>query len=259
MCRVTESNPVCRSGLPPRARAHPLPQQCQPMAACPRPATRVRSYGLFLHQACPPAPRRPRSLTLFHRKMLILFNWLSPLHTILSQKAVPYTSLDSSILDGTSKVPLPNPSSPRSLTEHFLSHPFLQALLAAPPPVLLDLVSGLAEDVTTLSRLGLAGPRLGKRAARFADWCWFLSTLAGLVQNGLEVSIVDGLGRDSGSNHHGSSCPLTAYAFQEQTGCTSSRSQRARRLVHQHPRRTRKSSPVCIAGHTGCISYALNW
>lgn len=132
----------------------------------------------------------------FTRKMLILFNWLSPLHTILSQKAVPYTSLDSSILDGTSKVPLPNPSSPRSLTEHFLSHPFLQALLAAPPPVLLDLVSGLAEDVTTLSRLGLAGPRLGKRAARFADWCWFLSTLAGLVQNGLEVSIVDGLGRD---------------------------------------------------------------
>ncbi|KAI6034295.1 hypothetical protein BKA83DRAFT_4460754 [Pisolithus microcarpus] len=116
-----------------------------------------------------------RSGFSFTRKMLILFNWLTPLSTILAQKTKP-------------------PSSP--FAGQLLSHPFLQALLAAPPPVLLDLVNGLSDDIYTLSRLGLVGQKTGARAARFADWCWFFGTLVGLVQNGIETSIVEGQQRE---------------------------------------------------------------
>ncbi|KIJ70291.1 hypothetical protein HYDPIDRAFT_78960 [Hydnomerulius pinastri MD-312] len=121
-----------------------------------------------------------RSGFSFTRKMLILFNWLTPLSTIMSQKTVPYSSSASSW----------TPHGP------ILSHPFLQALLAAPPPVLLELVNGLSDDIYTLSRLGLVGPKTGARAARFADWCWLFGTLVGLVENGVEMSIVDGLQRE---------------------------------------------------------------
>ena len=127
--------------------------------------------------------------TYFHRKMLLLFDWLAPLSTILAQKSVPYASLDSSFLAHT--LPTKKPV-PLSFTASLLSHPFFQALLAAPPPVLLDLVNGLSDDIATLSRLGLMGPKTGARASRFADWCWFFGTLVGLVQNGIEMSMVEG-------------------------------------------------------------------
>lgn len=137
-----------------------------------------------------------RSGFSFTRKMLILFNWLTPLSTILAQKTVPYASPDGSFLshslaDAPAKKP---PSSP--FTGQLLSHPSLQALLAAPPPVLLDLVNGLSDDICTLSRLGLIGQKIGVRAARFADWCWFFGTLVGLVQNGIEMSIIEGQQRE---------------------------------------------------------------
>ncbi|KAI6105753.1 hypothetical protein F5141DRAFT_147508 [Pisolithus sp. B1] len=137
-----------------------------------------------------------RSGFSFTRKMLILFNWLTPLSTILAQKTVPYASLDGSffshsLANAAAKKP---PSSP--FTGQLLSHPFLQALLAAPPPVLLDLFNGLSDDIYTLSRLGLVGQKTGARAARFADWCWFFGTLVGLVQNGIEMSIVEGQQRE---------------------------------------------------------------
>lgn len=127
--------------------------------------------------------------------MLILFNWLTPLSTIMAQKAVPYSSSGSSLTPHSlTDVPARKPSP--SFTGDLLSHPFLQALLSAPPPVLLDLVSGLSDDIYTLSRLGLVGPRTGARAARFADWCWFFGTFVGLVENGVEMSMVGGLQRE---------------------------------------------------------------
>ncbi|KAG6378436.1 hypothetical protein JVT61DRAFT_12691 [Boletus reticuloceps] len=136
-----------------------------------------------------------RSGVSFTRKMLILLNWLTPLSTIMAQKAVPYSSGGSSTTPhGLADIPVGKPSP--SFTGDLLSHPFLQALLAAPPPVLLDLVNGLSDDIYTLSRLGLVGPRVGARAARFADWCWLFGTLVGLVENGVEMSIVEGLQRE---------------------------------------------------------------
>jgi hypothetical protein len=135
-----------------------------------------------------------RSGFSFTRKMLILLNWLTPLSTIMAQKAVPYSSSSSSTVPhGLTDVPAKKTSP--SFTGDLLSHPFLQALLSAPPPVLLDLVNGLSDDLYTLSRLGLVGSRMGVRAARFAEWCWFFSTLVGLVENGVEMSIVEGLRR----------------------------------------------------------------
>ncbi|KAF9221878.1 hypothetical protein BS17DRAFT_709594 [Gyrodon lividus] len=135
-----------------------------------------------------------RSGFSFTRKMLILFNWLTPLSTVMAQKPVPYSSTGSSLTPhGLADAPAKKPYS--SFTGPILSHPFLQALLAAPPPVLLDLVNGLSDDIHTLSRLGLVGPKTGARAARFADWCWLLGTLVGLVENGVEMGIVDGLQR----------------------------------------------------------------
>jgi len=124
--------------------------------------------------------------------MLLLFDWLTPLSMILAQKHVPYASLDSSFLAHSLADIPPKKPAPLSFTGSLLSHPFFQALLAAPPPVLLDLVNGLSDDISTLSKLGLMGPKTGARAARFADWCWFFGTLVGLVQNGIELSIVEG-------------------------------------------------------------------
>ncbi|KAI6134899.1 hypothetical protein EV401DRAFT_2052435 [Pisolithus croceorrhizus] len=120
----------------------------------------------------------------FTRKMLILFNWLTPLSTILAQKTVPYASLDGS--------------------------PFWPA----PPPVLLDLFNGLSDDIYTLSRLGLVGQKTGARAARFADWCWFFGTLVGLVQNGIEMSIVEGQQREGKSSSSYNPCPAATSKSQ---------------------------------------------
>lgn len=76
------------------------------------------------------------------------------------------------------------------------SKPFLQAALYAPPPVLLDLVNSISDDMYTFSRLGLLGKRTGERAGRFSDWCWLLGTLVGLVENGLERSVLGNLQRE---------------------------------------------------------------
>jgi hypothetical protein len=70
---------------------------------------------------------------------------------------------------------------------------FLYSLLYAPPPVLLELVNAVADDVATCSKLGLLGKRLGSRADRFADWCWFIATLVGLVENGVERQMIGNL------------------------------------------------------------------
>ena len=112
------------------------------------------------------------------RKLLLLFNWLGPLSVITAQESVPYSaerSTEARIKTAT---------------------PFLQSLLYAPPPVLLELVNAVADDVATFSKLGLLGKRVGARADRFADWCWFLSTLVGLVENGVERQMIGTLQRE---------------------------------------------------------------
>lgn len=70
---------------------------------------------------------------------------------------------------------------------------FLHTFLHAPPPVLLEFANGVADDVATWGRLGLLGKRVSESAGRFADWCWFLSTLVGLVENGVERNMIEGL------------------------------------------------------------------
>ena len=71
--------------------------------------------------------------------------------------------------------------------------PFLHTLLYAPPPVLLELVNAIADDVYTWSRLGLLGKGIGERAGRFSDWCWLIATLVGLVENGVERQMIGSL------------------------------------------------------------------
>ncbi|KAJ7742424.1 hypothetical protein DFH07DRAFT_964472 [Mycena maculata] len=108
----------------------------------------------------------------FTRKCLLLFNWLSPLTVILAQQASPLTTSRS------------KPAKPK---------PFLYTMLNAPPPVLLELVQAVADDVFTLSKLGLLGKKTGERAGRFADWCWLIATLVGLVENGVERQMIGSL------------------------------------------------------------------
>jgi len=107
------------------------------------------------------------------RKCLILFNWLTPLIQITSpsESSVPFAS------------------SAAGLSSPTLLHRFLHA----PPPVLLDLFNSVSDDISTLSKLGLVGTAIGRRAGRVADWMWFASTLAGLVEVGAERSMVKGM------------------------------------------------------------------
>ncbi|KAF8897369.1 hypothetical protein BD779DRAFT_1667359 [Infundibulicybe gibba] len=109
------------------------------------------------------------------RKLLILFNWLAPLTAIMAQQTVPFSAEQST---ETSKKTV---------------RPFLHTVLYAPPPVLLELVNAVADDIATYARLGLIGKRTGERAMRFADWCWMLSTLVGLVENGVERQMIGNL------------------------------------------------------------------
>ncbi|KAF9484009.1 hypothetical protein BDN70DRAFT_873163 [Pholiota conissans] len=111
----------------------------------------------------------------FARKLLLLFNWLHPLTQILAQQSVPFSAEVST--EKAKKV----------------QKPFLQTLLYAPPPVLLELANAISDDIYTWSRLGLLGKRVGEHAGRFSDWCWFLSTLVGLVENGVERQMIGGL------------------------------------------------------------------
>jgi len=115
------------------------------------------------------------SHSLFLRKLLLLFNWLGPLTAIMEQQTVPFSAEQST--EKAKKV----------------QKPFLHTVLYAPPPVLLELVNALADDLATWSRLGLLGKKLGDRAARFSDWCWLLSTLVGLVENGVERQMIGSL------------------------------------------------------------------
>ncbi|GJJ07383.1 hypothetical protein Clacol_001585 [Clathrus columnatus] len=112
------------------------------------------------------------------RKCLILFNWLTPYTTITAPQRLPFTPAGLSTLGGGKKPPKP---------------PILHTFLHAPPPVLLDMLNGLADDVSTFSRLGLIGQRIGAKAARLADWCWFSATLVGLVEVGVEQGMVKNL------------------------------------------------------------------
>ena len=82
--------------------------------------------------------------------------------------------------------------------EKRIEKPFLHTLLYAPPPVLLELVSAIADDLSTWSKLGLFGKKFGDRVGRLADWCWFLTTIVGLVENGVERQINDGLQSQGG-------------------------------------------------------------
>ncbi|KAK7049670.1 hypothetical protein VNI00_005701 [Paramarasmius palmivorus] len=120
----------------------------------------------------------------FTRKMLLLFNWLTPLTLITAQQNSSITP------DYTSK----HPSTSSKPTQK----PFLESLLTAPPPLLLDLVNALADDLYALSLLGLLSKRSGERASRFADWCWWLSTIAGLIENEVERGVIGGLRAEGG-------------------------------------------------------------
>lgn len=133
----------------------------------------------------------------FTRKMLIMFNWLAPLSQVLAQQSVPFSSSGSSLIPHSfTATPASSSKSSQLSGGPFLSHPVLRALLSAPPPVLLELVNGLSDDIYSLSRLGLIGPKLGERAARFADWCWLFATLVGLVENGVEMGLIEGQQRE---------------------------------------------------------------
>ncbi|KAG8850245.1 hypothetical protein FRB96_000477 [Tulasnella sp. 330] len=115
------------------------------------------------------------------RKCLIMFKWLTPLIEITNPPPIPFASISSSQSLGAKQSQ--NPS-------------ILYRLLHASPPVLLDLTNGLADDTFTLSKLGLLGPRIGNRAEKLANWLWFLSTLAGLVEVQAESAMVNALMSD---------------------------------------------------------------
>lgn len=123
----------------------------------------------------------PEQQVTLPRKCLILFNWLTPLTTITAPQPLPYLSSSkmAASIHGLKKSPPPPP----------LLHTFLHA----PPPVLLDLLNSLSDDIATFSRLGLIGKRIGEKAAKLADWCWFSGTLVGLVEVGVEQGLVKNL------------------------------------------------------------------
>ena len=102
-----------------------------------------------------------------------MFNWLTPLTSILAEHSA------SPVYPAGGAKGAPSPRKP-------LLHTFLHA----PPPVLLELVQAVADDVSTCSKLGLLGRPTGERVGRFADWCWFASTLVDLVENNVELDVI---------------------------------------------------------------------
>jgi hypothetical protein len=102
-----------------------------------------------------------------------LFSWLGPLTAILAQQSVPYSSESTSNSAAKQK-----------------SRPFIHALMHTPPPVLLELVNAIADDLYTCSRIGLVGLRMGDKAAKLADWCWFFSTIVNLLENSMERGVM---------------------------------------------------------------------
>jgi hypothetical protein len=105
---------------------------------------------------------------------MIMFNWLAPLSNISAPESLPATSKKTQ------------------------QQPFLRKLLHAPPPVLLDLLCGLSDDLATFYKLGLVPRRIGQRAEKLADWCWFAGTLVDLVEVGVELSVIGSAITESG-------------------------------------------------------------
>lgn len=105
---------------------------------------------------------------------MIMFNWLAPLTNISAPESLPATSKKTQ------------------------QQPFLRKLLHAPPPVLLDLLCGLSDDLATFYKLGLVPRRIGQRAEKLADWCWFAGTLVDLVEVGVELSVIGSAITESG-------------------------------------------------------------
>ena len=103
-----------------------------------------------------------------------MFNWLTPLTSILAEHHAS---------------PVYKPGGAKTAPSS--RKPLLHTFLHAPPPVLLELVQAVADDVSTCSKLGLLGKRTGQRAGRFADWCWFASTLVDLVENSVELGVIN--------------------------------------------------------------------
>ncbi|KZW03880.1 hypothetical protein EXIGLDRAFT_599272 [Exidia glandulosa HHB12029] len=116
------------------------------------------------------------------RKCLILFNWLTPLSQITHPQPVEAFSA------------LHNKFGKRPNAQQ--QPPLLHKFLHAPPPVLLDLLNGAADDVATFSKLGIINKRVGSRAAKIADWCWFVATLVKLVELQVERGILSSMIRD---------------------------------------------------------------
>jgi len=106
------------------------------------------------------------------RKCLLLFNWLGPLTVILAQQSVPYSTESA------------------NHSVKLKSRPLLHTFLHASPPVLLELVHAVADDIYTWSLLGLFGVKTGQRASKFSDWCLFASTLVNLVENVVERGVM---------------------------------------------------------------------
>lgn len=102
------------------------------------------------------------------RKCMIMFNWLSPLATVSAPESLP------------------------SKGEKARPQPLLRKILHSPPPVLLDLLCGISDDLATFYKLGLVPRRIGQRAERLADLCWFAGTLVDLVEVGVELSVIGG-------------------------------------------------------------------
>lgn len=174
---------------------------------------------------------------LYHRKTLLLFNWLSPLTAIMAQQSVPFSAEQST--EATKKT----------------TRPFLHTVLYAPPPVLLELVHAAADDVYTFSLLGLIGKRTGERAARFSDWCWLLATLVGLVENGVERQINVGLQHDGmPTSLKVSLCATDLHIIVKWNRVYTRNLCRVQR-PSQNPRRRRlttRSFPDCRSRITGC-------
>jgi len=101
---------------------------------------------------------------------MIMFNWLTPLSTISAPESLPSSK---------------SGAKPQQ-------QPLLRKFLHSPPPVLLDLICGLSDDLATFYKLGLVPSRIGKRAEKLADWCWFAGTLVDLVEVGVELSVIGG-------------------------------------------------------------------
>jgi len=114
---------------------------------------------------------------------MILFNWLAPLSQITQPQPVDSFSAMQNKFGKQAK----GKQQP----------PLLHKFLHAPPPVLLDLLNGLADDISTFSKLGIVNKKLGNRAGRFADWCWFSATIVNLVELQVERGILGGMMQES--------------------------------------------------------------